>query len=59
MRTREEKWHRKGAIVLQWAVRIASCDFKHGRKRWAGALLSEKRCCFVRKPSWKSHANLN
>jgi len=49
----------KEAIVLQWAVRIASCDFEHGKKRWAGALLSEKCCCFVRKPSWKSHANLN
>ena len=49
----------KEAIVLQWAVRMASCDFKPGKKRWAGALLSEKCCCFVRKPSWKSHANLN
>ena len=49
----------KEAIVLQWAVQIASCGFKPGKKRWAGALLSEKCCCFVRKPSWKSHANLN
>ena len=49
----------KEAIVLQRAVRIASCDFKPGTKRWASALLSEKCCCFVRKPSWKSHANLN
>ena len=24
----------KEAIVLQWAVRIASCDFEHGKKRW-------------------------
>jgi len=52
-------WRKNGvvkeAIVLQWAVRIASCDFKPGKKRWAGALLSEKCCCFVRKPSWKSH----
>ena len=48
----------KEAIVLQWAVRIASCDFKPGKKRWASALLSEKCCCFVRKPSWKSHANV-
>ena len=38
----------KEAIVLQWAVRIASRDFKH---RWASALLSEKCCCFVQKPS--------
>ena len=43
----------KESIVLQWAVRIASCDFKPGKKRWAGALLSVKCCCFVRKPSWK------
>ena len=49
----------KEAIVLHWAVRIASRDFKPGKKRWAGALLSEKCCCFVWKPSWKSHANLN
>ena len=49
----------KEAIVLQWAVRIASRDFKPGKKRWTGALLSEKCCCFVRKPSWKSHTNLN
>ena len=49
----------KEAIVLQWAVRIPSRDFILGKKRWASALLSEKCCCFVRKPSWKSHANLN
>ena len=49
----------KEAIVLHWAVWIASCDFKPGKKWWADALLSEKCCCFVRKPSWKSHANLN
>jgi len=24
------------------------------KKRWAGALLSEKCCCFVQKPSWKN-----
>ena len=60
VRTREEtNGVVKEAIVLQWAVRIASCDFKLGKKRWAGALLSEKCCCFVRKPSWRSHANLN
>ena len=39
----------KEAIVLQWTVWIASCDFTLGKKRWAGALLSEKCCCFVRK----------
>ena len=49
----------KEAIVLQWAVRIASCDFKPGEKRWVDALLSEKCFCFVQKPLWKSHAHLN
>jgi len=49
----------KKATVLQWTVRIASCDFKPGKKRWAGALLSEQCCHFVWKPSWKSHTNLN
>ena len=44
----------KEAIVLQWAVQIASWDFKPGKKRCAGALLSEKCCCFVQKPSWES-----
>ena len=29
----------KEAIVLQWTVRITSCDFKPGKKRWC--------CCFV------------
>ena len=36
------------ATVLQWAVRIASRVLEHGRKRWSGALLSEKCWCFVR-----------
>ena len=44
----------KEAIVLQWAVRIASRDFQPGKKRWASALLSEKCCGFVQKPSWQS-----
>jgi len=51
MRAREENGIVKEALVLQRAVRIASCDFKPGKKRWAGALLSEKYCSFVRKPS--------
>jgi len=41
------------AIVLQWAVWITSCDFKPEEKRWAGALLSEKCCCFMRKQSFE------
>ena len=56
-------WRKNGvvkeAIVLRWVVRIALRDFKPGKKQCASALLSEKCCCFVRKPSWKSHANLN
>jgi len=56
-------WRKNGvtkeAIVLQWAVRTASWDFKSVKKWWALALLCGKCCCFVWKPSWKSHANLN
>ena len=37
------------AIVLQWLVRTALWDFKVVKKQWAGALLSVKCCCFVRK----------
>jgi len=55
-------WRKSGIAkeaMVHWAVRIASRDFKSGKKWWAGALLSEKCYCFVQKPSWKSHANLN
>ena len=42
-------WRKNGiakeAIVLQWAVWIASWHFKLGKKQWAGALLSAKCCC--------------
>ena len=34
----------KEAIVIQWAVRTASWDFKPGKKRWSGSLLGGK-CC--------------
>ena len=46
VRTREEKWCRKGSHVLQWAVRTALWDFKPGIKWWAGALLSRKMLLF-------------
>jgi len=47
MRIHEEKnGIAKEAIVLQWAARITSCDFKPAKKRWAGTLLSG---CFVQK----------
>ena len=49
----------KEAIVLQWVVRTTSWDFELGKKQWAGALLSGKCCCVVRKPSWKSQSILN
>jgi len=50
MRTCEEKSGIvKEAIVLQWAVRIASCDFKPGEKRWVIALLGEKWLLFCAK----------
>ena len=44
-------WRKNGvakeAIVLQWAVRTTSWDFKPGKKQWAGAQLSGKCCCFL------------
>jgi len=46
------------AMVLQWEVRTAPRETSNLEKK-VGALLSGKRCCFVRKPSWKSRANLN
>jgi len=55
MRTVFENGVTNKAIVLQWLV----WDFKVVKKWWAGALLSVKCCCFVQKPSWKSHALLN
>ena len=36
-----------------------SWDFKVVKKQWADTLLSVKCCCFVRKPSRKSHTILN
>ena len=44
----KKKWRHKGSHSSSVS---GSCDFKPGKKRWAGALLSEKCCCFVRKPS--------
>jgi len=40
----------KEATVFQWVVWTTSWDFKPVKKRWTGALLSVKCCCFVRKP---------
>ena len=37
----------KEAIALQWVVQTSLWDFKPGKKRRAGALLSGKCCCFV------------
>jgi len=62
MHTREEKnGVAKEAIVLRWVIRTTLWDFKHAKKRWAGALLSGKSWCFVQKPSclsWK-HSKMN
>ena len=44
----EQKWRRKGSH--------SSLVSGSNRLVW---LLSEKCCCFVWKPSWMSHANLN
>ena len=38
------------AIVIEWAAAAASEDLEVAKKRWAGALLGVKCCCFVRKP---------
>jgi len=59
MHTNFENGVANEAIVVQWPVRTASWDFKVVKKWWAGALLSVKSYCFVRKPLWKSHAILN
>jgi len=41
------------AIVDECLISSTSREFKVVEKRWAGALLSLKCCCFVWKPSWK------
>ena len=55
----KKKWRRKGShsSSVNGSSRLAW--LQAWKKAMAGALLSEKCCCFVRKPSWKSHANLN
>ena len=55
----EKKWRRKGSHNSSVGGSNRLVWLQIWKKRWAGALLSEKCCCFVRKPSWKSHANLN
>ena len=45
--TSEENGIKNEAIVLQWPVQSTSWDFKVVKKRWAGALLRVKCCCFV------------
>ena len=52
----KKKWRRKGSYSSSVS---GSNRLVFGKKRWSGALLSEKCCCFVWKPLWKSHANLN
>ena len=52
------KWRSKGShsSSVSGSNRLVWLTWK---KRWAGALPSAKWCRFVRKPSRKSHANLN
>ena len=52
------KWRRKGSHISSVGSSNRLVWLRTWKKWWAGALLSEK-CCFVRKPSWKSRANLN
>ena len=47
MRTNEENGVADEAIVIEWAVSSASCDFEVMKKRWDRALHSVKSCCFL------------
>ena len=42
----------KEAIVIEWAAAAPGENLEDAKKRWPGALLGVKCCCFVRKPSW-------
>jgi len=55
----EKKWHLKGSHSSSVSGLNRLVWLQTWKKWWAGALLSEKCCCFVWKPSWKSHVNLN
>jgi len=55
MRTREEKWRRKGSHSSSMSGLNCLVWLQTWKKWWACAPLSEKCCCFVRKPLWKSH----
>ena len=55
----KKKWRRKGSHSSSVSGSNRLVWLQTWKKRLAGALLSEKCCCFVRKPSWKIHANLN
>ena len=55
----KKKWRRKGSHSSSVSGSNRLACLQTWKKRWAGALLSEKRCCFVQRPSWKSHTNLN
>ena len=55
----KKKWRRTGSHSS--SVSGSNCLVRlqiFKKKRWAGALLGGKCCCFVWKPSWKSHTNL-
>ena len=55
----KKKWHHKGSHSSSVSGSNHLVWLWTWKKWWAGALLSEKCCCFVRKPSWKIHTNLN
>ena len=55
----KKKWRRKGSHSSSVSGSNRLVWLQTWKKRWAGALLSEKCCCFVRKPSWKIHVDLN
>ena len=55
----KKKWHRKGGHSSSVSGSNRLVRLQTWKKWWAGALLSGKCCCFVWKPLWKSHINLN
>ena len=55
----KKKWHRKGSHSSSVSGSNRLVWLQTWKKRWAGALLSVKCCCFVQTTLWKSHANLN
>jgi len=55
----KKKWRRIGSHSSSVSGSNHLVWLQTWKKAMGWALLSEKCCCFMRKPSWKSHANLN